>query len=60
MTFMEGEPYYKDRITKTRKLYSKITRKLESSKEVNKDSKKSHEETVWQKKKEFTRIKGWQ
>jgi len=41
---MEREPYYEDEITKTRKFPSRTIKKLESSKEVNRDSKRSHEE----------------
>ena len=40
---MKRKPYYKNRITKTRKFPLRTTRKLGSSKEVDKDSKKSHE-----------------
>ena len=56
---MEREPYCKDGIIKTRKFPLRTIRKLGSSKEVDRDSKKSHEETVWQEKKELTKIKDW-
>jgi len=36
---MEREPYYEDGITKTEELSSRTTRKLESSKEVNRNGK---------------------
>ena len=55
---MEREPYYEDGITKTRELSSRTTRKLESSKEVNRNG-KSNKETIWQEKKESTRIEFW-
>jgi len=43
---MEGEPDYKDRIAKIRKISWKTTRKLGDSKEVNGNNKKSYEETI--------------
>jgi len=43
---MERKPYCENRITKTREFPSRTTRKLESSKEVDKDGKRSHEEAV--------------
>ena len=46
MTSIEREPYCKDGIIKTRKFPLRTIRKLGSSKEVDRDSKKSHEETV--------------
>jgi len=46
MTFMERESYCKDKITKTGEFSSRTTRKLESSKEVDKDSKRNYEEAI--------------
>ena len=43
---MERKPYCENRITKTKEFLSRTTRKLGSSKEVDKDSKRSHEEVV--------------
>ena len=51
---MEERPNNKAKITKTRDFPQETIRKLESSKKFNK---KSHEETVQQKKTESTRIK---
>jgi len=53
---MKGEPSSEDRITKARRFPQKTTKKLEYSKKVNGNSKKSYEETVQQKEKKFTRI----
>ena len=53
---MERRPNSKDGITKARRFPWKTTKKLGSNKEVYKNSKKSHEEIVWQKETESTRI----
>ena len=53
---MERKPYCEDRITKTGKFPLRITRKLENSKEVDEDGKRSHKEVVQQEKEESTRI----
>ena len=55
---MKRESYYKNGITKTGEFSSRITRKLRSSKEVNGDGKRSHEEAVWQEKEESIRTEG--
>ena len=57
---MERKPYCENRITKTKEFLSRTTRKLGSSKEVDKDSKRSHEEVVWQEKEESTRTEDWE
>ena len=44
---MERRPNNKNEITKTREFSWEITKKLKSSKEVNKFGKRSYEETVW-------------
>ena len=54
---MEERPNNKGKITKTRDFPQGTIRKLESSKEFNKNGKRSHEETVQQEKTESTRIK---
>ena len=59
MIFMERELNCEDRITKTRRLSWRTTKKLEQSKNINRYSKRSYEEVVWQEKKEHTRIEGW-
>ena len=56
---MEGEPDNKKRITKTEKLPKRITKELEQSKNIDRYSKRSHKEIVWQEKKEPTRIEDW-
>ena len=56
---MEGVPDNKNRITKTEWLPRRITKELGQSKNINRYSKKSYKEVVWQKKKKSTRIKGW-
>ena len=43
---MEREPDSENRITKTGKFSQKTTKKLENSKEVNKNGKRSHEKVV--------------
>jgi len=43
---MERNPYCEDRITKTGDFSLRTTRKLESSKEVSENGKRSHEEIV--------------
>jgi len=48
MIFIEGEPDSKNRITKTGRFSWKTTEKLESSKKVDRSSKRSYKETVWQ------------
>jgi len=58
MIFMERKPYCEDIITKTEEFSSRTTRELKSSKEVNRDSKRSHKETVQQEKKESTKTEG--
>ena len=39
---------------------SRTLRKLGSGKKVDRDSKRSYEETIWQEKKKSTRIRDWQ
>ena len=56
---MEGEPDYKNRITRIGQLPRRTIKKLEQSKEINVYSKRGHEEAVWQEKKESTRTEGW-
>jgi len=46
MTFMERKSYCEDVITKTEEFSLRTTRELGSSKEVNRDSKRSHKKTV--------------
>jgi len=55
---MERKPYCEDIITKTEEFSSRTTRELKSSKEVNRDSKRSHKEIVQQEKKESTKTEG--
>ena len=45
-TPMERQPYYTDRVSKTRRIPYKITKKLGRSYEVNGNSTKSHEEII--------------
>jgi len=47
---MEREPYHEDEITKTGELSSRTTKKLESSKEVNRNG-KSHKKQFDKKRK---------
>ena len=53
---MEREPDSENRITKVREFLWRTTKKLESSKEIDGNGKRSYEETVQQKKVEFIRI----
>ena len=53
---MEREPDSENRITKTGNFSQKTTKKLENSKEVNKNGKRSHEKVVWQEKAKLARI----
>jgi len=46
MTSIKRESYYKNRITETGEFPSRTRRKLGSSKEVNRDSKRSYKEIV--------------
>ena len=55
---MEREPNSENRITKVGEFSQETTRKLGSSKEINRNDKRSHKETVQQKKAESTRIEG--
>ena len=41
---MKRKPYYEDVITKTEEFSSRTTKELGSSKEVNRDSKRSYKE----------------
>ena len=45
-----------DRVSKIRRISHRITKKLERSYKINKNSKRSDKEAIWQEKKEFTRI----
>ena len=45
-----------DRVFKIRRISHRITKKLERSYKVNKNSKRSDKEAILQEKKEFTRI----
>ena len=56
---MERRPDYKDKDAKIGRVSQRIIRKLGGSKEVNRNSKRSYEEAVQQKKEEFTRTEGW-
>ena len=56
---MEKQPYSTDRVSKTRRIPYRITKNLERSYEVNGDSIRNHEETIWQEKKESSRVEGW-
>jgi len=58
LTYMEREPNSKDRITKAKRFSQGTTKKLESSKEVNRNSKRSYKEVVQQEKEKPIRIKG--
>ena len=46
MIFIERKPYYKERITKAGEFPSRTTKKLESSKEVDRKGKRSHEKAA--------------
>ena len=52
---MERRPDSKNGITKTRRFSQKITKKLGSSKKINRNGKRSHKETVQQEKIQSTR-----
>ena len=54
---MEREPNSENKITKTGNFSQKTTNKLENSKKVNKNGKRSYEKVVWQEKAELVRIK---
>jgi len=54
---MERKPYYEDVITKTEEFSLRTTRELESSKEVNRDSKRSHKKQFDKKRKNPQRLK---
>jgi len=56
---MERQPCGINRISKIRRISYKITKKLGRSHEVNRRSSKKHKETIWQEKKESSRIAGW-
>jgi len=58
LTYIEREHNSKDRITKARRFSQETTKELRSSKEVNGNGKKSHEEAVQQEKEKPIRIKG--
>ena len=53
---MERGPNSENRITKTGNFSQETTKKLENSKEVNKNGKRSHNKVVWQEKAEPARI----
>lgn len=53
---MEGKSGYQYEITKIGNFPRRATEKLESSKEINRNSKKN-KEAIWQKKKKSTRVK---
>ena len=52
---MERKPDYQNGITKVGRLSRRIIEKLEYSKKINRNNKRSHKEAIWQKKKESTR-----
>ena len=56
---MEEKPDNKDEITKTEQLPKRTTKELEQSKDINRYSKRSHEEIVWQEKEKSTRTEDW-
>ena len=53
---MKRRPNSKNRIMKTKRFSQEITKKWESSEEINKNSKRSYEEAIWQKKMKPTRV----
>jgi len=55
---MKRKPDCQNGITKVERLFRRVIEELEYSKEINRDSKRSYEEAIQQKKKEFTRTKG--
>ena len=58
---MKRRPDYKNIITKTERLSKGTTEKLERSKEINGNGKRSYEEAIWQEKMKSTRTEGrWQ
>jgi len=56
---MKGELNNENGITKTEWLSKRITKELGQSKSIDKYSKRSYEEAVWQEKKKSIRIEGW-
>ena len=56
---MERESDSENRITKTERFSWRTTKKLRRSENVDRNSKRSYKEAVWQKEKKFTRIEGW-
>ena len=46
ITFIEGKPNNRDRITKTRNFFQETTQKLRNSKDIDEKDKRSHEEAV--------------
>ena len=56
---MKEKPNNKDGITKPKWLSGRTTKELEQSKNINRYSKKSYKEAIWQEKEKPIRIEGW-
>ena len=56
MTSMERKIDSADGVSKIRRISQRITKKLRGSYEVNKNSKISYEEAIWQEKEKSTKI----
>ena len=56
---MEEKPQGINRDSKIERILNRITKKLEGSYEIDRSGIRSNEDTVWQKKEESARTKGW-
>ena len=56
---MERKPHGTNRVSKTRRIPHRTTKKLEKSYKINGGSIRKYKETIWQEEKELSRVESW-